>query len=36
VQPFYGKFAKKVLRGVQLVLDDPRAFTGRCARRWRC
>lgn len=26
VQPFYGKFAKKVLRGVQLVLDDPRAF----------
>ncbi|MCY2959008.1 MAG: DUF1343 domain-containing protein [Planctomycetota bacterium] len=25
VQPFYGKFAKKVLRGVQLVLDDPRA-----------
>ena len=23
VQPFYGKFAKKVLHGVQILLDDP-------------
>jgi beta-N-acetylhexosaminidase len=25
-QPFYGKFAKRPLRGVRLVLDDPHAF----------
>jgi len=25
-QPFYGKFARRPLRGVRLVLDDPHAF----------